>query len=127
MNVYHRRRRRTAPSPFILFLVLVILVTAGTLAYFRFFRFPLKVLAKTQTIELGSEIPAAASDYIAGKDAELATVEVDTSGVDAAKAGKYQVELDYEGRRRKVTLIITDTVAPQATLRRQPKTSIIRI
>lgn len=125
MNVYHRRRRRTAPSPFILFLVLVILVTAGTLAYFRFFRFPLKVLAKTQTIELGSEIPAAASDYIAGKDAELATVEVDTSGVDAAKAGKYQVELDYEGRRRKVTLIITDTVAPQATLRRQPVITVL--
>ncbi|NCC75375.1 MAG: DUF5011 domain-containing protein [Clostridia bacterium] len=125
MNVYYRRHRRTALPPFVLFLVLVVLVTAGILAYFRFFHFPLKVLAKTQTIELGLEIPAAASDYVAGKDAELEKVVVDTSAVDATQAGKYQVELDYEGRRRKVALVIADTVAPQATLRRQPVITVL--
>ncbi len=125
MNVYHQRRRRTAMSPFILFLFLVILVTAGILAYFRLFHFPLKVSAKTQTIELGSEIPTAASDYLDGKDSELGKVVVDTSAVDAVKAGNYRVELDYEGRRRKVTLVIADTVAPQATLRRQPVITVL--
>ncbi|MDD2458231.1 MAG: serine hydrolase [Eubacteriales bacterium] len=126
MNVYHRRhKRRNALSPFVLFLILVVLATAGILAYFRFIRFPLKVLAKTQTIELGSNIPAAASDYLDGKAAELAKVDVDISDVDSAKTGDYQVELEYEGRRRTVTLIIADTVAPQVTLRRQPVITVL--
>lgn len=126
MNVHYRRqRRRTAPSPFVLFLILVVIATAGILAYFRFFRFPLKVLAKTQTIELGSPVPAAAADYLTGEASVLAKATVDIAEVEAGQAGTYPVTLAYEGRKRKVKLVIADTIAPQASLRRQPVISVL--
>ncbi len=108
-------RRRRSKKP-VLIPLLILILAAAVFAYLQFFYMPFKVVAKTTTLELGSTLPTAASDYLKGDSDKLALVEVDTSAVKADIPGSYKVVLNYQKKHRTVKLKIVDTVAPTAAL-----------
>jgi hypothetical protein len=117
MYVRNRRRRRNrAPNRLLLAILLLLVVAGGTLAYFRLYRLPYRVLARTVQLELGEPLPADAAAYLAGEPAALSRVKVDSSAVDAARTGTYKVRLSDGRRSRTIRLVIQDTTAPRATL-----------
>ena len=76
------------------------------------------------TLELGSPLPTAASDYLQGDAAKLKKVEVDSSDVDTAAPGQYHIVLNYNGKHRTIKVSIIDTVAPTATLVQNQVTAV---
>ena len=114
--IKHSRRRRNNNPALLLPLLLILVLAAAVFAYMQFFYLPFKVIAKSLTVEVGSTLPTAASDYLKGDSDKLANVEVDTSAVKTDVPGQYNVVLNYEKKHRTVKVKIVDTVAPTASL-----------
>lgn len=119
-----RRSRPNLAGPFLLILT-VVLITSGVLAYFRFFRVPFKVIEPKITAELGSPLSETAADYAAADDEILSAIEVDLSDVDQTQPGDYKITLNYEGKKKTIKLALVDTVAPTATVVRNPVVVVV--
>lgn len=85
-------------------LAVVLMIFIGDFIYYS-------GINKKLFVELGDELPNA-TDFLKGDgDAFYVT---DISGIDKRKTGEYQVKINYNGKEKKVYIVIKDTVAPIA-------------
>ncbi len=97
--------------------VIVLLLAIAVGYYFAVLRY--KDVIKTVTIELGEAMPPASVFLSSGKEASYTASELP----ELKKAGSYPLEIEFNGVKTNVTLIVHDTVAPTA----QPKERTITI
>ena len=73
-------------------------------------------LQEVTTVELGDEISKDPKLYLQANKKALQDTEMDFSGVDLNKAGKYKVTAKYGKKTASFEVVVEDTVAPEVSL-----------
>ncbi len=90
-------------------ILLALIVTAGFIVFLVDFIYYYGI-NKRLYVELGDELPVA--EAFLEKDGEIEYI-AGIDDIDKTKVGKYQVKINYNGKERKVDIIIEDTTAPK--------------
>ncbi len=95
-------------------LVVLVLVALAIVIYFVSDTIYYLGLNKKVYVELGEKLPEAEMFLKDSGDIEYIT---DISGIDATKEGNYQIKVNYNGKEKKVYIVIEDTVAPEVKVK----------
>lgn len=74
------------------------------------------LIAKSFSLEQGYAMPEGISNYVKGKDEELAKCKLDASDVDYGTVGEYRAKIIHPDKTLLFTVNVVDTVSPKVEL-----------